>query len=171
MEIIVDGLQEAVLEVIQVEEYLAVAEFLFLETEIEVQPLGTLVLYLGQKAYGLEQQRLLLIAVIAGVASRSHGLEEGKGAQVLLYVAHPVFADRIDLGDIDALRGEMPCHTSEAEILRTVGADYAYAGSLSAGGTVRSLLRSVEYPVVTAVAACRGQGLYLVRSLAGPGAE
>jgi hypothetical protein len=87
------GLQEAILEVVEVEEHIGLVQRLLRITFLEIQASGTLDLNLRQKGDGTMEQLLLSLRVSsASVASALEGIKEGTVAQIHLQVTQSVCA-------------------------------------------------------------------------------
>ena len=127
MEVEVRGLEEAVLEVVQVEAYALLVKLRLRVAHGEVQPSRTSDLHVGQLAYGLNEQLLLLYIIASpGIAATLEGIEERIAAQVLLKVAHLIVADGIDMRNGQLALREVARQGDEGVVLLLRGTDAAY---------------------------------------------
>ena len=92
------GLEEAILEIVEVEEHTVGVELRLRIAVGEVESACSPNLYVRQFAYGFHQQFLLDQRISSsGITSSGYGVEERGGAKVGLQVAHLVVADGDDL--------------------------------------------------------------------------
>ena len=147
VEVELGGFQEAILEVVEVEEHGVDVESRLGIAVGEIKPAGTSHLDVGQFADGLLQQFLLGKRITAScLASATDGIEQRQRSEIGLQVAQLVVADGKHLGNRQLPFHEMAIQIDECVVFVTTGADAAYD---------RASVGSRE-TIVRAVAACTG---------------
>lgn len=159
VEIKFSGLEEAVLEVIEVEEHTVCVELRLWVAVAEVEPARPADLYVRQLADGLHQQLPLRdIIAAAGLPPPGDGIEERHRAKVGLQIAELVVAHCQHTRHRQAALGKMVAQVYECVVLVA-----ACANGPNHRGPV-----SIGHAVVLTVAACRRQLLHVCRCLASP---
>ena len=166
VEVDAHGLEEAVLEVVEVEHHVVGIEGRLRVADAEVETLGPHELQARQQPDGLSEQQLLLAAVVAArLSPAAEGVEERARAEILLQVAHLVGANGIDLRHGKALFPKVAGQRDEGMILLTAGADAA-DDRLGAKELPQGF--AAADAIVLAVAACSRQFLDGQRIFARP---
>ena len=129
MEVDLCGLQETVLEVVQVEEHAVLIELRLRIAVGEVETSGTTDLDVRQLADGTLQQFLLLQGVSStGLPTTSDSIEEGKRAKIGLQIAQLVVAGSQHLRHRQLATVEVLRQIDKGMILVTTGANDTHHG-------------------------------------------
>ena len=159
VEIELGGLEEAILEIVEVEQNAVHVELGLRVAVAEVEPAGAPYLYVGQLPDGAHEQ-LFLVDIVApsGLPATGNGVEERHRAEVGLQVAQLVVAH----GE-HTRHGQAPLVEVIAEVNERMVFVAARAHHADHGGPV-----GIGHAVILAVAACLGQLLHVGRGLSGP---
>ena len=151
MEVELGGLEEAILEVVQVEEHGVLVEGGLRIAVREVELAGSTQLDIGQLADRAFQEFLLGQRISAsGFASTANGVEERNGSKVLLQIAQLVVAHGKHMGNGQLPTLEVAGQVDEGMVLVATGTDAADD----------TLSLSIPKAVVLAIAACSRQLLH-----------
>ena len=110
------GLQETILEVVEIPHYRPDIEFLGGIAFREVQPYSSEKLYVGQRTYRAHQQFTLVCAERSGFASCLYRVEQYGVAEVFLKIYHTVSAYCHDMRHRQAFRREVLVEIDECFI-------------------------------------------------------
>ena len=144
MEVNLGGLQETVLEVVQIEEHAVLIELCLRIAVGEVEVSGTTDLDIRQFPDRTLQQFLLLQRVTASrLTTTTNGIEEGERAEVGLQITQLIVAGGQHLRHRQLLSGEVLSQIDEGMILVTTRAD----------DTHHRLTVSIRQPVIGTVTA------------------
>ena len=114
----VGGFEEAIFEIMEVEERSLRVEPAGREAAREVQPLRACHLYVGQQAERAPDERNLFFGILRpGGASLFQRLIERAAAKVLLEIAHAVVAHGVNFGKGQTLAAEMPGKVDKLPVL------------------------------------------------------
>ena len=150
MEIDIDRLQEAILEVVEVKKHGVGIKLRLRIAVAPVQSSRSANLEVGELAYGLHEQLFLLLGISAScLATSTKGIEERHVAQVFLKVAHLVVGDGKHLGNRQLAMGEVACQINKGVVLVATCAQHSYYCPTLAVGKA----------VILSVAACASQFL------------
>ena len=162
MEVNPCGLEEAVLEVIEVEEDVGLVERRLRITLVEVESPCSEYLHGRQGGNGLTEQLAFLVIVLpTGFASTLQRIEEGEAAEVALQIAKPVLALGHHLRHRQMRLAEMAGEIAEGTVLVEARADDSYERTALTG------LQTIVLPVASCSRdgfdlACIETGCFLV---------
>ena len=142
-------LQEAVLEVVEVEEDVRLVEGFLGIALAEVEPDGTLYLHGRQGGNGASEQFTLMgIVATSSLATAFQSVEEGLTAKVSLQVSQAICVLGNNLGNRQSCFGKMSGQVAEGVVL---------VATCSDGPDERTAV-AARQAVVAAIAACSGNG-------------
>ena len=119
-------LEEAVFEIVEVEEHIVGIKSRLRVALVPVEALCAAELHLRQSAEsGFEQLHLAVAILSARLSSASQRIEEGGTSEVALQVAHLIVVDRQYFGHRELECSEMPGQVDESTVLVAAGAHTA----------------------------------------------
>ena len=161
VEIELRGLQETILEIVQVEEHAVLVELRLRIAIAPVQPTCATNLNVGQCTDGVHQQLFFaLIITPTSLTSAANGIEERHGAKVGLQVSNFIAANCQYLGNWQLSLGEVAGEIDERMVLVAAGAHHAYHGFRHGITGDRHVACITIKPVILAIAASASQSFH-----------